>query len=234
MDIVSRLQEDHCRKIEELELSFEDLRSRVIDRETSDSFPTEPGFIINSLPGSSDNGHETNVLDLKNLQSELDSCCLRIGQLDRDLSCKKDDLMHSQQLLHNVIAFFDILRSKLHVYPQIFGDFFNILDSVDCRSMESLALCSQQLERLAPPLDSNLALLTDSTSATVDLSDSARCSGCLQFNARFFSSRWSSLYYSGLGFIRRFTAHSSLTPLLSPLYSRLESRTHLTEDERNV
>ena len=142
--------------------------------------------------------------------------------------------MHSQQLLHNVIAFFDILRSKLHMYPQILGDFCLVLDSVDCRSMESLTLCSQQLQCIAAPLHSNLALLTDSTSITVDRSDSARCSDCLQFNARFFSSHWSSLSYSALGFIRRLASHSALSPLLSPLYSRLESRAQLTEDDRNV
>jgi hypothetical protein len=160
---------------------------------------------------------------MKTLQAEFECARIRIAQLEYDQT-------HSQSLVDAFVMLFKVLRLRLRTQE----DVYSVLDLIDYGSAESLTLCSQQLESQQServsvfiPAHSN-AFATDFSVEFIDRSRS--CSECIWFNADFFRSYCTSAANQGLGCIRRLFATSAL----GSLYSRLDSRAHLTDDERNV
>jgi hypothetical protein len=161
------------------------------------------------------------------------SACLRISQLDHEVFSSKIEITYLRCLLDKVTAFFNAFRSKINTRAEVPSEIFSVLDSLDCRSLDSLTICSQKIESVLVT-DSVFVSTSDLSSGIVDHLHSATCNDCLAFNSSFISSAWASVFQSGLGFIRHATNRAASSALLAPLYTRLDLRTHLTDDERSV
>jgi hypothetical protein len=167
--------------------------------------------------------------DLIALRAQYESACLRISQLDHEVFSSKIEITHLQCLLDKVNAFFNVFRSKINTRAEVPSEICSVIDSLDCRSLDSLTICSQKMECVLVT-DSVVASTSDLSSRIVDHLHSATCNDCLAFNSSFISSAWAS----GLGFIRHATNRATSSSLLAPLYTRLDLRTHITDDERSV
>jgi hypothetical protein len=223
MQIIGRLQEEHRQKIEDLEIALDETRALLLQSEMSASFAQDAVLCAAAAPDSS--FHENAFFsDMKTLQAEFECARMRIAQLEYDQT-------HSQSLVNAFVILFKVLRRSLRTKE----DIYSVLDLIDYGNAESLTRCSQQLESQQSehvsvfiPADSNSAFATDFSVEFIDRSRS--CSECMWFNASFVRSCCTSAANHGLGCIRRLFATSAL----GSLYSRLDSRAHLTDDERNV
>jgi hypothetical protein len=140
-----------------------------------------------------------------------------------------DALERSQRLVDAIISFFDMLRSSMRCSCPPCVDLLKIVNSTDCRSIDSLQRSCQDLQAIGPTYNFDYSIVSSPPFEVADHSRAANYTDCLRFNARFVASACSNASRFGIGFIRRLTTRATHV-----WYSKLNNSVLASDEERNV